>query len=179
LRFKNAFFQLWPLTLVLALLLGCYTWYSDKNAFVPMYESKAIFTVESTYDTEDIFGTGIFFTALLVAVLLVLQDNGHLSPRDLSWFFTFFVMLQVWNMFNAKAFMTGRSAFAGIWQSKSFLWVIALIIGGQYIIVTFGGKMFNVVPLSPTEWLTISGMTMPVLIFGEIARLFHSRKQVR
>jgi Ca2+-transporting ATPase len=126
-----------------------------------------------------IFGTGIFFTALLVAVLLVLQDNGHLSPRDLSWFFTFFVMLQVWNMFNAKAFMTGRSAFAGIWQSKSFLWVIALIIGGQYIIVTFGGKMFNVVPLSLTEWLCISAMTMPVLVFGEIARLIQANKTVK
>ena len=126
-----------------------------------------------------IFGTGIFFTALLVAVLLVLQDNGHLSPRDLSWFFTFFVMLQVWNMFNAKAFMTGRSAFAGIWQSKSFLWVIALIIGGQYIIVTFGGKMFNVVPLSLTEWLCISAMTMPVLFFGEIARLIQANKTVK
>ena len=126
-----------------------------------------------------IFGTGMFFTALLVAVLLVLQDNGHLSPRDLSWFFTFFVMLQVWNMFNAKAFMTGRSAFAGIWQSKSFLWVIALIIGGQYIIVTFGGKMFNVVPLSLTEWLCISAMTMPVLLFGEIARLIQANKTVK
>ena len=110
---------------------------------------------------------------------LVLQDNGHLSPRDLSWFFTFFVMLQVWNMFNAKAFMTGRSAFAGIWQSKSFLWVIALIIGGQYIIVTFGGKMFNVVPLSLTEWLCISAMTMPVLLFGEIARLIQANKTVK
>ena len=125
-----------------------------------------------------IFGTGMFFTALLVAVLLVLQDYGHLSPRDLSWFFTFFVMLQVWNMFNAKAFMTGRSAFAGIWQSKSFLWVIALIIGGQYIIVTFGGKMFNVVPLSLTEWLCISAMTMPVLLFGELARLIQANKTV-
>ena len=126
-----------------------------------------------------IFGTGMFFTALLVAVLLVLQDYGHLSPRDLCWFFTFFVMLQVWNMFNAKAFMTGRSAFAGIWQSKSFLWVIALIIGGQYIIVTFGGKMFNVVPLSLTEWLCISAMTMPVLLFGEIARLIQANKTVK
>jgi Ca2+-transporting ATPase len=85
-------------------------------------------------------------------------------------------MLQVWNMFNAKAFMTRRSAFAGLWQSKSFLWVIALIIVGQYLIVTFGGKMFNVVPLTLFEWLTISVMTMPVLVFGEIARLIQARK---
>jgi Ca2+-transporting ATPase len=123
-----------------------------------------------------IFGTGIFFTILLTSVLIVLQSNGHMSEQALSWFFTFFVMLQVWNMFNAKAFMTRRSAFAGLWQSKSFLWVIALIIVGQYLIVTFGGKMFNVVPLTLNEWLTISVMTMPVLVFGEIARLIQSRK---
>jgi Ca2+-transporting ATPase len=98
-----------------------------------------------------IFGTGIFFTILLTSVLIVLQSNGHMSEQALSWFFTFFVMLQVWNMFNAKAFMTRRSAFAGLWQSKSFLWVIALIIVGQYLIVTFGGKMFNVVPLTLNE----------------------------
>jgi Ca2+-transporting ATPase len=122
-----------------------------------------------------IFGTGIFFTILLVAAMLVLQDKGHLSPHDLSWFFTFFVMLQVWNMFNAKAFMTGRSALAGLWKSKSFLWVIVLIVVGQYLIVTFGGKMFNVVPLSLNDWLTISAMTMPVLLFGEIARFFNQR----
>ncbi len=122
----------------------------------------------------NIFGTGIFFTILLVAAILVLQNKGHLSPHDLSWFFTFFVMLQVWNMFNAKAFMTGRTALAGLWKSKSFLLVIALIVVGQYLIVTFGGKMFNVVPLSLNEWLTISAMTMPVLLFGEIARMTKS-----
>ena len=126
----------------------------------------------------NIFGTGIFFTILLVAAILVLQNKGHLSPHDLSWFFTFFVMLQVWNMFNAKAFMTGRSALAGLWKSKSFLLVIALIVVGQYLIVTFGGKMFNVVPLSLNEWFTISAITMPVLLFGEIARIVKSRKQV-
>ena len=125
----------------------------------------------------NIFGTGIFFTLLLVAAMLVLQDKGHLSPHDLSWFFTFFVMLQVWNMLNAKAFMTGRSALTGLLKSKSFLWVIVLIVVGQYLIVTFGGKMFNVVPLSLNEWFTISAMTMPVLLFGEIARMTKSRNK--
>ncbi|MEE0870765.1 MAG: calcium-translocating P-type ATPase, PMCA-type [Bacteroidaceae bacterium] len=126
---------------------------------------------------ENIFGTGLLFTIVLIAALLMLQDNGHMAPHDLSWFFTFFVMLQVWNMFNAKAFMTGRSALAGLWKSKSFLWVIVLIVVGQYLIVTFGGKMFNVVPLSLNEWLTISAMTMPVLLFGEIARIVKSRNK--
>ena len=80
-------------------------------------------------------------------------------------------------MFNAKAFMTGRSALAGLWKSKSFLWVIILIVVGQYLIVTFGGKMFNVVPLSLNEWITISAMTMPVLLFDEVARMIKSRNK--
>lgn len=125
----------------------------------------------------NIFGTGIFFTIVLIAALLILQKDGHMSEQALSWFFTFFVMLQVWNMFNAKAFMTGRSALAGLWKSKSFLWVIVLIVVGQYLIVTFGGKMFNVVPLSLNEWFTISAITMPVLLFGEIARIVKSRNK--
>ena len=60
-RFKNAFFQMWPLILVLSLVMGTYTWYNAKRAFVPMYESKAIFTVDSSYDAEDIFGTGTYY----------------------------------------------------------------------------------------------------------------------
>lgn len=60
-RFKNAFFTMWPIILVLALLLGAYTWYTSKRAFVPMYESKAIFTVDSGYEAEDIFGAGSYY----------------------------------------------------------------------------------------------------------------------
>ena len=60
-RFKNAFFQMWALVLVLAVIGGAYYWYAAKRSFVPMYESKAIFTVDSSYDAEDIFGTGTYY----------------------------------------------------------------------------------------------------------------------
>lgn len=60
-RFKNAFFQLWPLILVLATVMGSYSWYTAKRSFVPMYESKAIFTVESNFDQDDLFGTGVYY----------------------------------------------------------------------------------------------------------------------
>ena len=86
-------------------------------------------------------------------------------------FFTIFVMLQFWNMFNAKAFMEDRSAFANLKESKSFLTVALLIIAGQYLIVTFGGEMFSVVPLSWKDWGTIIGSTSLVLWIGEIGRL--------
>lgn len=118
-----------------------------------------------------IFGVGIAFVAVLMALLFYFHASDGLSPHDLSWFFTFFVMLQFWNMFNAKAFMEGTSAFAHLKESKSFLLVALLILVGQYLIVTFGGEMFNVVPLSWQDWGVIVGSTSLVLWIGELIRL--------
>lgn len=119
-----------------------------------------------------IFGVGVIFVAILMGLLLHFHASEGLSAHDLSWFFSFFVMLQFWNMFNAKAFMEGTSAFAHLKESKSFLFVAVLILVGQYLIVTFGGQMFNVVPLSWKNWGIIIGSSSFVLWVGEIARLF-------
>ncbi len=123
----------------------------------------------------NIFGVGLTFVAILIGLLLYIQTQESLSPEKheyfLSWFFSFFVMLQFWNMFNAKAFMEGRSAFANLKECKSFLFVAILIIIGQYLIVTFGGEMFNVTPLTWKDWGIIIGSTSLVLWIGEIARL--------
>ena len=118
----------------------------------------------------NIFGVGIAFVLILMGVLYYFHAQTGLTPHDLSWFFSFFVMLQFWNMFNAKAFMEGRSAFANLKESKSFLFVALLILIGQYLIVTFGGEMFNVVPLSLKDWGIIIGSSSLVLWIGEIAQ---------
>lgn len=118
----------------------------------------------------NIFGVGLAFVLILMGVLYYFHAQTGLTPYDLSWFFSFFVMLQFWNMFNAKAFMEGRSAFANVKESKSFLFVALLILVGQYLIVTFGGEMFSVVPLSLKDWGIIIGSTSLVLWIGEIAR---------
>jgi len=101
--------------------------------------------------------------------------NG-LSSYELSLFFTIFVMLQFWNMFNAKAFMSGKSAFASLGESKGFLMIALVIIIGQYLIVTIGGEMFNVTKLSLTDWAIIIGSTSIVLWIGEIVRLLKISK---
>ena len=119
-----------------------------------------------------IFGVGVIFVIILMGLLLHFHASEGLSLHDLSWFFSFFVMLQFWNMFNAKAFMEGSSAFAHLGTCKSFLFVALLILIGQYLIVTFGGPMFNVVPLSWSDWGIIIGSSSLVLWVGEIARLF-------
>ena len=124
----------------------------------------------------NIFGVGIAFVLVLMGVLIRFHVTDGLTAQDLSRFFTLFVMLQFWNMFNAKAFMEGRSAFAGLKDCKSFLFVAILIIVGQYLIVTFGGEMFNVVPLSWKDWGIIIGSTSFVLWIGEIGRLLAKKK---
>ena len=125
--------------------------------------------------TRNIFAVGALFVAIQVGLLLWMSDNGF-SAYNQSEFFTFFVMLQFWNMFNAKAYLSGSSAFKGLWENKSFLLVCAVILVGQFLIVTFGGPMFNVVPLSAESWGVIIASTSIVLWAGEIARLICKKR---
>ncbi len=102
-------------------------------------------------------------------------DFSHVSdglkPYELSLFFSFFVMLQLWNMFNAKAFHTGGSTFRNMSQSKGFLLIAFVILVGQILIVSLGGQMFSVVPISVSDWFLLLLCTSPVLILGELKRL--------
>lgn len=137
-----------------------------------------------------IIGVGGFFFLLMVGALWVaehanVEDIGDffsllfqgqyrwqrdgLSDYELSMFFTTFVMLQFWNLFNARAFLTGRSAF-DLRGCKEFLFIAALIFFGQILIVEFGGKMFNVKPMQFDEWVGIILITSPVLLLGEGVR---------
>ena len=125
---------------------------------------------------RSIFGVGFLFVVIQVAMLVWLNADGVMSPYEQSVFFTFFVMLQFWNMFNAKAYMTGCSAFKGLLSNHTFLAVCALIVVGQVLIVSFGGVMFNVVPLSLESWAVITASTSVVLWVGEIVRLIKRKK---
>ena len=124
---------------------------------------------------RNIFAVGALFVVVQIALLLWMSGGDGLSQYEQSEFFTFFVMLQFWNMFNAKAYLSGSSAFKGLWANKSFLLVCLVIVLGQFLIVTFGGRMFNVVPLTAGSWGVIIASTSLVLWIGEVVRLF-SRK---
>ena len=94
-----------------------------------------------------------------------------LSAYELTIFFTVFVMFQFWNMFNAKAFATNGSALNRMLQCRSFLGVAAIILLGQIVIVTIGGPMFGVTPLSVQDWIYIIVATSFILWLGELYRL--------
>lgn len=117
---------------------------------------------------------GFSFVALLMGLLYYFTDEtGEISRYDLSRFFTFFVLLQFWNLFNAKAFATGKSAFSNMGHSIGFEIVAAIILVGQILITEFGGEVFRTVPLSLKDWGIIIGATSLVLWIGEARRLFH------
>jgi Ca2+-transporting ATPase len=94
-----------------------------------------------------------------------------MTPYELSMFFTIFVFLSFWNLFNAKAFDSGHTAFFNMKDSKVFFLTLFVIIGGQFLLVSIGGEMFNVVPLSATDWGLIIGSTALVMIIPTILTL--------
>ncbi len=98
--------------------------------------------------------------------------EDEMTTHDVTVFFTFFVMLQFWNLFNAKSFETLRSGFAQLRDSKVFFSTAAVIIVGQILIVSFGGEMFNVEPLKLSEWVLIIALTSLVAWIGEIVHFF-------
>ncbi|WP_251619947.1 calcium-translocating P-type ATPase, PMCA-type [Odoribacter lunatus] len=117
-----------------------------------------------------IIGIGLTFALFLLGLKYYFTDaTGSISPYNLSVFFTTFVFLQFWNMFNAKAFLSG-SAFRNIRRSTGFLIIMVVIPVGQFLIVKFGGEVFRTVPLSGCDWAYIIGSTSLVLWCGEAVR---------
>ena len=151
-----------------------------------------------------IFGVGLLFVAVLFGFIqyfmhygvdslaeFSLRDyfssyfnfhhvGGNFTPKELSLLFTIFVFMQFWNIFNAKAYHTGQSALKGLLDKdvrRGFGITLLIIAVGQILIVSFGGEMFNVVPLPLSEWLYIIGFTSIILWVGEIERWMKRRKE--
>ncbi|WP_304152373.1 calcium-translocating P-type ATPase, PMCA-type [Hoylesella buccalis] len=121
---------------------------------------------------QGILFCGVTFFIFLFAMLIYCERNVSqgISMRELTIFFTTFVMIQLWNLFNAKTLGSNHSAFRYLWKDKGLLLVLLLVILGQWLIVTFGGKMFRTVPLSLSDWLGIIIFTSVVLWVGELWR---------
>ena len=112
---------------------------------------------------------GLFFI-FMGSLLWYFERVAGVDDVELTVFFTIFVMLQWWNLFNARMLGSTHSAFRRLWACKAFLMVLMLVLVGQWLIVTFGGQMFRTVPLSWQTWLYIFIGTSPVLWVGEVYR---------
>lgn len=141
----------------------------------PRSSSDFIITRPMRYN---ILGMGLLFLVVLMGMLFTFhQLEGGMTPRRLTVFFTFFVMLQFWNLFNARVFGTADSAFRNISKSYGMELIVAAILVGQFLIVQFGGSVFRTVPLDALTWLEIIGSTSLVLWAGEIVRLVKRLKK--
>jgi len=140
----------------------------DRNEFII---SRRMFTA--------VLAVGLTFFAVMFAMLVwCLHSGPGVQLHELTVFFTTFVMLQFWNLLNAKTLGTGASALSGLRRDHGLNIVLLLILAGQWLIVTFGGKMFRTVPLSARDWLGIIVCTSSVLWIGEIIRWFGRRRRV-
>jgi Ca2+-transporting ATPase len=124
-----------------------------------------------------ILGLGVTFIVILVGFLIYIQNDGEVTDYELSVFYATFIMLQFWNLFNARVLGRDVSAFSGIRENRAFLWIALAILIGTILIVQFGGEIFRTVPLTLTDWLVIIAATSPVLLLGEIIRFMRGRQQ--
>ena len=113
---------------------------------------------------------GLLYFGLMFGLLYYFERVAGVSAEELTVFFTIFVMLQWWNLFNAKSLGSRRSAFHKFLSDRGLLFVLFIILAGQWLIVELGGKMFRTVPLDIETWLWIVLGTSPVMIVGEIVR---------
>ena len=134
-----------------------------------------------------IISVGCFFGVVMIALFYIMvkvhitggqasRVNPEITKQEISMYFTTFIALQFWNMFNARSFATGHSAFNNMNGSRMFFAVMALIFVCQVLIVRFGGDMFNVEWIGWNNIAIIFGATLPVLLIGE---LYHWLKKTK
>ena len=120
---------------------------------------------------KNILGVGFCFLAILMTLIVIIkQMPADLVGQALTQFFTIFVMLQFWNLFNASVFGTNHSVFKDSRHALGMLSVAIIILVGQILIVEFGGKVFRTEPMNFMTWVYIIAGTSFVLWIGEIYR---------
>ncbi|MEH2035946.1 calcium-translocating P-type ATPase, PMCA-type [Nostoc sp.] len=119
---------------------------------------------------QNIFTVGLAFLIFLIGFLRYIRRDGEITPYELSVFFGVFVMLQFWNLFNARCLGLKQSALKGLSKNKGFVAIAITIFVGQILIIQFGGSVFRTVPLSFVDWISVIVGTSTVLFIGELWR---------
>jgi P-type Ca2+ transporter type 2C len=139
-----------------------------------------------------IFSTASFFVVVMMFLLVGMRhwgwfggssganpDNWDFDPlnvRQVTIFFTVYVLFQVWNQINCRSLTPEQSGLKGLFRNPTFLIIASLTLIGQILIVTIGGAVFKVEPLGIMDWLVIAAATASVLVFSEVARLIRKNK---
>ena len=136
----------------------------------------------------NIFATAAFFVVVMIALLLGMQHGGwfadgrvhdQLTLRQVTIFFTVYVFFQVWNQINCRSLTPEESGWHRLFDNPQFLAIASLTVVGQVLIVSLGGTVFNVEPLSAVDWLAIAAATASVLVFAEVVRQIRKLRLAR
>lgn len=132
-----------------------------------------------------IFSTASFFVVAMLGLLVLMKggwladgsgpnperwDFSPLNIRQVTLFFTIYVLFQVWNQINCRSLTVEVSGLRGLWRNPTFLGIMAVTLVSQWLIVTFAGPVFAVEPLGVLDWLLVLLATSSVLVFAEVAR---------
>lgn len=139
----------------------------DPNAFIV---SKSM--------AKSIFGLGFLFVIFSISFILYMKRDGLITSYELSVFFSTFVMLQFWNLFNARCLGVTSSSLTGLMQNKGFVIIASGMLIGQLLIVQFGGEFFRTTPLSLIDWIYIIAGTSVVFWTGETWRMTKRRRLI-
>ena len=121
---------------------------------------------------KNILGVAFCFLVILMTLIVIIkQMPANEVGAALTQFFTIFVMLQFWNLFNASVFGTDHSVFKDSRHALGMVSVAIIILIGQILIVEFGGKVFRTEPMDLMTWIYIIAGTSIVFWAGEIYRL--------
>jgi len=128
---------------------------------------------------------GAFAVLLIIIYICIIQDadgsnihglHSNISYQEMAKYFSVFVFLQFWNLFNARAYGSGHTAFHNLRGSKVFVTVAAVIFVGQILIVKCAGTMFDCKDLPKLTWVAIIGLTSLVMWAGVIYHLLSGAK---
>lgn len=143
----------------------------SENVMLEKPRRSTDFIISKAMRTN-ILGVGTVFLIVLLGLIYHFEHSAQgMDVHNLTVFFTFFVMLQFWNLFNARVFGTTDSAFKGLSKSYGMELIVLAILVGQFLIVQFGGAVFRTTPLDWQTWLLIIGVSSMVLWVGELVRL--------
>ena len=132
------------------------------------------FIISKSIRNGIVYTAGAFFVAL-IAMLQYLKSNGEVNEYELTLFFNVFVMLQFWNLFNARVYGQNVSAFKGLFKNRSFLLIALLILVGQVFIIQFGGTFFRTVPLKIYDWFLVILFTSLILWISELIKFIRRK----
>lgn len=158
-----------------------------KEVMQSLPRNREDFIIDKNMSKKIVGVGGLFFILLILFVWYLehhdvtsmfgildapFREKSGLTLYESSLFFTIFVMLQFWNMFNAKAYATRESALH-FRDCGGFIVIAGIIMLGQIMIINIGGQFFSVAPISLSDWIIIVVATSPVLLIGELARIIH------